>query len=668
MTDRNPTDIYIANGIDQWIRAPPKAAHPPNDFHVFATHHRSTERLSLTDVFVFDSTNGALVEVILGIAYVKIPKLSMEKLLVRLTEPAWLAKAPVGANSTAPSISDSASLPASKLNDVVVSTALSSKSTALPSQFQQPKEQKPPKPNRQSFQNGVALRVKAVIAELSGLEVVEIRDDSELADLGIDSLTGMELVQDIEKAFKVTLPESEILAVSDIPGLMRCVFAALKIGMDDDVEESSEDSDSEKPSTTSSDGVGTSHLTTPGPGSDMDKEERAMSPMAHDLQLSFATVMEAFNETKRLTDTHMDKFGQTSYVAESLPLQNELTVALTLEAFEGLGAGLRDARPGQQISRIWHGEEHHHFVTYLYRMLEAQTQIITLNRDIITRTAVPLPQRSSKDIYEEMLARSPDQQAADKLTYFAGLNLGRVLAGDTDGVKLIFGNHEGRELISAFYAEWPLNKALYEQMEDFLTRISEKLVLQTGPESTHTPLRILEMGAGTGGTTRKLVQLLAKLNVPIEYTFTDLTPSFVAAARKIWGQQFPWMKFRVHDIEKAPEHDLQGTQHFVIASNAVHATRSLRESTRNIHQVLRPDGFLLMLEMTWTPYWVDLIFGLFEGWWLFDDGREHALTHESRWKTDLQAVGYGYVDWTTGGRPESEIEKLILAAASPTSQ
>jgi hypothetical protein len=126
------------------------------------------------------------------------------------------------------------------------------------------------------------------------------------------------------------------------------------------------------------------------------------------------------------------------------------------------------------------------------------------------------------------------------------------------------------------------------------------------------------------------------------------------------------MRFRNHDIEKEPEADLVNTQHFVIASNAIHATHSLCESTRNVRMFLRPDGYLLMGEMTRTPYWVDIIFGLFEGWWLFDDGRKHALTHESRWEKDLQAVGYGRVNWTEGTRPEGEIEKLILASASST--
>lgn len=67
-------------------------------------------------------------------------------------------------------------------------------------------------------------------------------------------------------------------------------------------------------------------------------------------------------------------------------------------------------------------------------------------------------------------------------------------------------------------------------------------------------------------------------------------------------------------------------------------------------------------------YWVDIVFGLFEGWWMMDDGREHIIAHEERWATDLQASGYGHVDWIDGTSAESKIWKLIIASADPKSR
>ncbi|KAL7622900.1 hypothetical protein AAE478_006579 [Parahypoxylon ruwenzoriense] len=664
MTDRSRGDVYLANGIDQWIRAPPTTKRP-NEFHAFAVHHIQSDRLSLTDVFVFDAADGTLIEVILGVAYIKVPKLSMEKLLTRLTESSWITK-----NLSSGVASVDPHPPMLKSAHAPKGMGLSSSTLqAPPTQIKTAAKPNPQKSNELTPRNDLILKLKTIIADLSGMEIAEIKDDSELADLGIDSLAGMEMVHEIESNLRIHLPEAEILSVTDMSGLIKCVAGAMGVDIQSHprIDESNEDSDNDTSSMTSSDGaVIHTNLTTPAPESDIDKEEDRRE--SGELRLPFAAVMEAFNETKKVTDNRVADMGQAHYVAECLPLQNELTVALTLEAFEALGAGFQNALPGQRLSRIPHTKECMHFVTYLYEMLETETQIIKLDGEVITRTAVPFPQRHSKDIYDETLRRYPEQHLADKLTYYAGVNLKRVLSGETDGVKLIFGSHEGRELVSGFYAEWPLNRVMYSQMEGFLTLLVTKLRTMSNGVSESRPLRILEMGGGTGGTTKRIVPLLSQLQIPIEYTFTDLAPSFVAAARKRWGKQFPWMKFRVHDIEKAPDRDLEGTQHFVLASNAIHATRSLCASTSNVRKVLRSDGFLLMLEMTRTPYWVDLIFGLFEGWWLFDDGRRHALTHESRWETDLQAAGYGHVDWTDGQRPESDIEKLILAAASSTSQ
>lgn len=71
----------------------------------------------------------------------------------------------------------------------------------------------------------------------------------------------------------------------------------------------------------------------------------------------------------------------------------------------------------------------------------------------------------------------------------------------------------------------------------------------------------------------------------------------------------------------------------------------------------------MMLEMIEPLYWIDMIFGLFEGWWLFADGRRHALPPPARWRADLQAAGFGRVDWSDGLLPENTINKLIIAAA-----
>jgi len=137
----------------------------------------------------------------------------------------------------------------------------------------------------------------------------------------------------------------------------------------------------------------------------------------------------------------------------------------------------------------------------------------------------------------------------------------------------------------------------------------------------------------------------------------------VANARRKFGKQYPFMRFAVHDIEKPPADELRG-QHIVLASNAIHATHNLVVSTSNVRSALRPDGFLMMLEMTEVVPFIDLIFGLLEGWWLFDDNRKHAIVPAEHWERDLHAAGFGHVDWTDGSLSENNFQKVMIALAS----
>jgi SAM-dependent methyltransferase len=333
-----------------------------------------------------------------------------------------------------------------------------------------------------------------------------------------------------------------------------------------------------------------------------------------------------------------------------------------LEAFEELGCSMKSAKAGDVLQQIPFAPQHGRLVEYLYEVLEADGRLINLDGGVITRTAVSVPAKSSKEIVDSLIAAYPNHNFANRLTYYCGGFLVEVLKGKVDGVKIIFGNEEGRSLVSGLYGDSLLNKLFYTQMQDIVRRVFSRLPQGSGP------FKILEMGAGTGGTTQYLVPLLAELtqefDVPVEYTFTDLSGAFVAQARKKY-KQYPFMKFASHDIEKAPSDPAHfGTQHLIVASNAVHATHSLPISLGNMRKFLRPDGFVMMLEMTDQVRWVDMIFGLLEGWWLFDDGRRHALSHQSRWEKEMHAVGFGHVDWTDGNHPENCIQRIIIGMVS----
>ena len=121
------------------------------------------------------------------------------------------------------------------------------------------------------------------------------------------------------------------------------------------------------------------------------------------------------------------------------------------------------------------------------------------------------------------------------------------------------------------------------------------------------------------------------------------------------------MKFEVLDIEKPPVPEHVEAFHVIIATNCIHATRHLGQSLRHLRKMIREDGILSLVEITKNMFWLDIAVGLFEGWWLFEDGRTHALATETHWERCMKGVGFENVAWTDGNRAEAKTVRIIAA-------
>ncbi|KAL2812451.1 hypothetical protein BDW59DRAFT_167804 [Aspergillus cavernicola] len=327
-----------------------------------------------------------------------------------------------------------------------------------------------------------------------------------------------------------------------------------------------------------------------------------------------------------------------------------------MDAFDALGCSIRNANPGEVVPRISYLPRHEQFVEFVYGFLE-QSGLLQVEGSRTLRTVTACPQKPAAQLMDELLADGTNHSYDHQLTYLVGTRLADCLTGNVDGVQLIFGSPEGREAATGMYSCSPINLPWIKQIESFLRDYVSRLGNIFGP------IHILEMGAGTGGTTAVMAPMLCALEVPVVYTVTDLSSSLVAGLRKRF-KQYPFLAFKTCNIEEQPPADLLQSQHIILATNCVHATHNLARSTSNIRQMLRSDGVLMMLEMTEPLPWVDLVFGLLEGWWLFDDGRHHALAPPEVWERTLHKAGYGSVDWTDGHRPEASIQRVIIAIAS----
>ncbi|HJV97058.1 MAG TPA: SDR family NAD(P)-dependent oxidoreductase, partial [Albitalea sp.] len=242
-----------------------------------------------------------------------------------------------------------------------------------------------------------------------------------------------------------------------------------------------------------------------------------------------------------------------------------------------------------------------------------------------------------------------------------GPELARVLSGEQDPLQLLFPGGsfaEARKL----YVESPFARS-------YNAALAEALQCAIAQLPPGTRLRVLEIGAGTGGTTG---YVLARLPAErVEYTFTDLSPLFLERAAEQF-KEVAGLRGALLDIERDPL--AQGFQagHYdvVIAANVLHATADLAQSLRHARTLMAGDGLLLLLEGVAPERWVDLTFGLTEGWWRFVDSGlrpRYPLIARDTWHTLLGEVGFGDVATVpddAGGR-RGLIQQALIVARAP---
>ena len=176
---------------------------------------------------------------------------------------------------------------------------------------------------------------------------------------------------------------------------------------------------------------------------------------------------------------------------------------------------------------------------------------------------------------------------------------------------------------------------------------------------------MLEVGAGTGGTTGAVLGALPAGGY--EYTYTDISAGFFGGAEGRFGGEGASLVYRVLDIERDPlgqGFDAHGYD-VVVAANVLYATRDLGEALGHCRALLAPSGVLVCLEGLRSQGWLDLTFGLLEGWWRYGDGyrTDGALVGEGVWRRALGDAGYGEVSVVSSG---SGATQGVIVARGPS--
>ncbi|KAI1098484.1 hypothetical protein F4804DRAFT_350337 [Jackrogersella minutella] len=494
-------------------------------------------------------------------------------------------------------------------------------------------------------------KVFEILSQSLDLPVAEIRMDSKLEDIGSDSLIAGEIVSNLNEAFGIDISSTEFASTVDVVSLCGLISGTAYPGSVQTPTDSSSGTHAlSTPRTTIP--------TTPYTGVNTPTEsEKPTSP-----QGGAVLIHAAFQQTRRNFDARAEEAKFTGYWDQVYPRQLSTIAAFIVEAFEKLGCPIGEFGRGEKLPALRDTlAKYHREVSRLWEILEEAGVVEKSEGEFLRGSALlggSASRISARELSAKLVTDFPQFASAHGLSDLVGPHLADCLAGRADAVSLLFGNKKGRDLLEDFYANAPDLRTATQVLCNFFSAA----IRSRG--SGGEPFRVLEVGAGTGGTTKHLVPLLRAAGVPYVYTFTELSISLLQRAKKAFGGDES-IEFLRLDIEHPPPEELLGRYHVVVSSNCVHATRDVRGCLASIRRLVRPrDGCVALVEYTHKHAWLDLVMGLLDGWWLFDDGREHALQSPWEWERAMRDVGFSHVDWSDGVSRESRSVRVICGMAA----
>jgi microcystin synthetase protein McyG len=257
-----------------------------------------------------------------------------------------------------------------------------------------------------------------------------------------------------------------------------------------------------------------------------------------------------------------------------------------------------------------------------------------------------------------LLERQPEHEAELTLADSCGRSLAAILRGNVDPLSILFPNGSP-DLLTRIYGDAPL------------ARVGNRLIAETiagGLEGLPADrvVRIVEIGAGTGGTTSHVLSRLPQGRC--EYLFTDVSSLFITHARERF-REHRFVQYRPLDIERDPAQSGYAPHQFdiVLAANVLHATPDLRRSLAHVRQLLAPRGWLILLEGTGRERILDLIFGLTAGWWKYTDldiRPDYPLISRESWLSLLEREGF---TGCSSVAPTNESHQVIFLGRAPAS-
>ncbi|KAK2774117.1 Type I Iterative PKS [Emmonsiellopsis sp. PD_33] len=238
-------------------------------------------------------------------------------------------------------------------------------------------------------------------------------------------------------------------------------------------------------------------------------------------------------------------------------------------------------------------------------------------------------------------------------------DLDAVMAQYPDSIEIKIMRSVGENLVAAVRGETVILQHMLKDgmlhqyyVESLGVRPFSNFIAEVAAQAAHRypRMNILEIGAGTGGATRRVIRKLG--DAFSSYTFTDISTGFFEKAKDIFSDYSDRMIFKALDAEKdiTDQGYEEHSYDLIVASLVLHATKDLVYTMTNVQRLLKPGGTLVMLEVTANDTLrMSFTMGGLSGWWLgADSGRPWSpCVSTAEWHDILLQSGFSGVDTVT---------------------
>ncbi|CAF4651301.1 unnamed protein product [Rotaria sp. Silwood1] len=363
-------------------------------------------------------------------------------------------------------------------------------------------------------------------------------------------------------------------------------------------------------------------------------------------------------------DNDNDNDNINNQLANSIEPLNALAGMYALQALQHL-ASLENIQliVKDKLCHLVRDDEPHFFLLF-----EAAFSLVHQHGliDECGNTTTTVTNHSIQLIHQNLVKQFPRLKSFITLMNAIGSKLGDML----------FGGHAHEEL----FTQNKETELALEDVQNTISFLKTQCVFQalinhmqnTRPNS----LRILLFGVSISSVSVPIIRQLAdfaeETGTYVKVLYVDLTETLLLEAEQAFQSCLPnnnkrnqriFVSYRVYDIEAESNNStlLDESHDIIFVASGLQTTSDINHSLDSLRRLLVPGGLLLVIELTLTHSYFDLIFGLFPYWWR--DSHSRAPLTIDQWRQAFQSVG-GFEPMVVSAKANAFGDSLMIMRKS----